>query len=105
MPIDSKIKETVIALMALGIPASASCEGHLDHGYGASWIEIMAPNKPEEKFIGEKEIYQKVAQKYGISIKDVKRYRYPEAYKEAIKEMSKNEETLEYKKWREKIRN
>src|SRR5689334_14553390 len=40
MRIDSGILETVIALNVLGIETSASCEGHLDHGVGAPWIDI-----------------------------------------------------------------
>jgi len=40
-PIDFKIKETVIALMVLGMPTSTSCEGHVFEGdYSAPWIEI-----------------------------------------------------------------
>jgi hypothetical protein len=38
--IDTGILETVIALNALGIETAASCEGHLDHGTGAPWIDI-----------------------------------------------------------------
>ena len=45
-PIDPKIKETVIALNALGIPTIASCEGHLDHGLSHPWIDIDI-NTPE----------------------------------------------------------
>jgi hypothetical protein len=105
MPIDSKIKETVIALMALGIPSSASCEGHVfEGGCSAPWIEIQAPNEPKERFIGEKEFYQKIAKKYGVSFEDVKRGRHDEAYEEALKKSSKNKETPEYKKWREENR-
>lgn len=103
MPIDSNIKETVVGLMALEFPTSASCEGHLEpeHGLGAPWVEISAPNEPEERFVGEKEIYQKIAEKYGISLEDVKRARHYQAYEEAVRETSKNEETPEYKKWRQ----
>ena len=38
--IDEKIKEAVIALSILGLPTSASCEGHADWGISAPWIEI-----------------------------------------------------------------
>lgn len=40
--IDPKIKETVIALNALGISTTASCEGHLDHGCPYPWVDIDA---------------------------------------------------------------
>jgi hypothetical protein len=33
--VDAEIAEAVVALNALGILTSASCEGHLDHGTGA----------------------------------------------------------------------
>ena len=39
-PIDPKIKDAVIALNAIGINTSASCEGHLDHGYPYPWVEF-----------------------------------------------------------------
>src|SRR3989344_656565 len=38
--IDEKIKEAVIALSILGLPTSASCEGHADWGISAPWLEI-----------------------------------------------------------------
>lgn len=103
MPIDPNIKETVVALMALEFPTTASCEGHLEpgSGLGAPWVEIAAPNEPEERFVGEKEIYQKIAEKYGIPVDDVKRAKHFEAYTEAIKMASQNDETPEYKKWRQ----
>lgn len=47
MPIDEGIRETVIALNALGIHTIASCEGHLDRGIAAPWVDIAAPNVRE----------------------------------------------------------
>ena len=38
--IETGIKESVIALWALGFKTSASCQGHLDHGRLAPWIDI-----------------------------------------------------------------
>jgi hypothetical protein len=38
--IDTGIKETVIALKALGLETQGSCEGHLDHGTKAPWVDI-----------------------------------------------------------------
>ena len=46
--IDPGILETVIALNALGIETSASCEGHLDHGTGAPWIDIEVLSASEQ---------------------------------------------------------
>lgn len=48
MGIDAGILGTVIALNALGIETSASCEGHLDHGVGAPWIDIEVISAYEE---------------------------------------------------------
>ena len=42
MPIDKGIFETVVALNALGISTSMSCEGHLGHGRAAPWIRFHA---------------------------------------------------------------
>lgn len=39
-PIDKNIKETVIVLHVLGINTTSSCEGHLDHGTYAPYIDI-----------------------------------------------------------------
>lgn len=42
MPIDPGIFEAVVALNALGIHTTQSCEGHLDRGTFAPWIEFEA---------------------------------------------------------------
>lgn len=41
-PIDAGIRETVIALNVLGIITRQSCEGHLDHGTGAPWVDVIS---------------------------------------------------------------
>jgi len=41
--IDPGIFEMVVALNVLGIHTAASCEGHLDHGIAAPWIDIENP--------------------------------------------------------------
>ena len=51
--IDAGILETVIALNALGIETSASCEGHLDHGTGAPWIDIEVLSAREQSMGAE----------------------------------------------------
>ena len=38
--IDKKILDLVIALAANSINTKASCEGHLDHGIAAPWVDI-----------------------------------------------------------------
>lgn len=47
MPIDEGIKDTVIFLNAFGINTVASCEGHLDRGTGASYIDIESKEVSE----------------------------------------------------------
>ena len=42
LPVDKGIKETVIVLNALGISTRASCEGHLDSGTCAPWVDIAS---------------------------------------------------------------
>jgi hypothetical protein len=42
LSIDEGIKETVIVLNALGISTRASCEGHLDSGTCAPWVDIAS---------------------------------------------------------------
>lgn len=42
MPVDQGIFETVVALNALDISTSMSCEGHLDHGRAAPWFRFHA---------------------------------------------------------------
>ncbi|GCE22985.1 hypothetical protein [Dictyobacter kobayashii] len=43
-PIDPGIMEAVIALNALGVETNASCEGHLDRGHAAPWVDFHAVN-------------------------------------------------------------
>jgi hypothetical protein len=39
-PIDPGIFETVVALTVVGFHTTMSCEGHLDHGIAAPWVDI-----------------------------------------------------------------
>jgi len=100
MPIDKEIKEAVIMFNVVGLYTSGSCEGHLDHGLPAPWIHIEAPNEPKERYVKEKEIYRKVARKYNLKVEEVRRGYNIEAFEEAGREIVKNEETKEYKRWK-----
>jgi hypothetical protein len=100
MPVDEGIKEAVIIFNAVGLYTSASCEGHLDHGLPAPWIDVEAPNEPKERYVGENEIYRKVARKYNLKIEELRRGYNMDAWWEAIKEAEKSGETKEYKIWR-----
>ena len=83
-----------------GKSSNQSCEGHDNSGLGAPWVSIEASGEPEERQIGEKEGYQDVAERYGITFEDVKRANNEAAWVEAIELSSKNEETSEYQDWK-----
>ncbi len=99
MGIDDTIKETVALCNIMNIPTSASCEGHLNHGYIVPWIEVTALNEPKWRFQKEEEIYKKVADKYKITIDDVVHAENEEAYTEASGLSVEQEETKEYQLW------
>ena len=42
-PMDQGIIEAVVALNLLGVTTTGSCEGHLDHGLAAPWIDFHTP--------------------------------------------------------------
>jgi hypothetical protein len=45
-PVDAGIKSLVTALNASGFPTTASCEGHLDWGIPAPWVDVQpAPTR------------------------------------------------------------
>lgn len=101
-PIDPGIKDAVVSFNLLGLPTHQSCEGHIEEGIPAPWIQIEALNRPEEQFVNEKKIYKKIAEKYNIPAEDVERGINHDAWVEAAKEVSKNDETEEYKEWYKK---
>ncbi len=39
-PVDSRIKETQVAVQVMGFPVDALSEGHLDHGLPYPWLHI-----------------------------------------------------------------
>ena len=98
---DKGVEETVIALQLLGINVEQSCDGHGEDKHGAStpWIEISAPNQPEERLVGEKKIFEQVAKKYGLTVEEITSGDHEEAEKEVHKHLSQQEETDEFKDW------
>lgn len=102
--VDEGIKETVVILNAIGLPTSGSCEGHTDYGVPVPWVDIEAPNAPEERFIGQNAAFARVARKYNITIDEAKSGRLVKVYEEAMKECCGNGETKEHKKWRRENR-
>lgn len=63
LEIDPGIKESVIALWALGFKTSASCQGHLDRGESAPWIGIgeSRPKRSLEKGSIKEQILLQIA--------------------------------------------
>jgi hypothetical protein len=98
--VDEGIKEDLVAFNIMNLPTMASCEGHADHGRGAPWVEISAPNQPEERFVGERAIFEKVAAKYNVPVEQLMRDDNKEARSEALTAACQNEETPAYRKWR-----
>lgn len=41
--IDDGIRDLIIALNAVGVQTLASCEGHLEHGLAAPWVDVGTP--------------------------------------------------------------
>ena len=103
MGVDEGIKETVAVFNSMELSTSASCEGHLGgeskHGYLVPWVDFEAPNQPKWRFENEEEIYEQVAQKYTVSVEEVFRGRHEQAWAEASRLISQQEETVEYKEW------
>jgi hypothetical protein len=59
--IDPGIFETVVILNLLGIPTTQSCEGHLEHGTGAPWVDIEDTSaSAQSKEVGQ--LFSKAAQ-------------------------------------------
>ncbi|MEA3453138.1 MAG: hypothetical protein U9Q96_02260 [Patescibacteria group bacterium] len=102
-PIDEKIKEVIIALQLLDINTEGSCEGHdKKEGAAAPWVDVVASGQPKNRFIGQEEVFQRVAEKYNVLAEDLRENKdYEEWLNEAINEASDNGETEEYKEWRE----
>jgi len=53
MPIDEKIKDTIIVLNLLGLKTQQSCEGHLDHGRLYPWISFEIEDAELELLINQ----------------------------------------------------
>ena len=65
---EPEMLEPVVALNAVGLSTTNSCEGHKDHGRIVPWITIGPPNMPKEKYVGQKNFEQEIYRKNGISL-------------------------------------
>lgn len=100
--IDENIKETVVALNVYDINTSGSCEGHIDWGTGAPWVEISASDEPEEIYVNEKTALERVARENNVTVDDLKKEDgYEKLYREAMEECAKNGEMKEIITWQE----
>ncbi len=103
--IDEGVKETVTAFNVNEIPTTQSCEGHEEVEGGHRpwpWVEVGAPDEPEERFVGETEAFTKTAQEKGVPLDELKKGHPEEIYWELRKKISQNPLTLEYQTWEEK---
>lgn len=102
--VDDGIRETVIALNVSGLPTSSSCEGHIGRGFLLPWVQVSAPDEPEERFEGESDLARNIAEEYDITEEDVRRAHNEDAWKEWRLTIAKGdaEETAAYKEWRKK---
>lgn len=103
--IDEGVKETVVALNMLGFNTTGSCEGHFDRLYLTPYIDFAAPDRPETTFIGETEVFQRVADKYHIPLEEFRRGQDQEGWWEAFSEAGKNGLTPEFARFTEETQN
>lgn len=66
-PVDEGILETVVVLNLLDIRTTASCEGHLDHGTYAPWVDIGAEETRDERK-EEKEAFEEARKQHELKI-------------------------------------
>jgi len=119
--VDPGIQDAIAYLNALGFNTNESCEGHIDHGSLATRVGVEALGKPTWRFVGQKEIFEKVALEHGVTLTEVSEHAkpkygipeedmvYPENWEElyAVENegwalTSREEETEEFKQWRSK---
>jgi hypothetical protein len=100
--IDEGIKETIVAFNVSGISTSASCEGHYE-GKGDHrpwpWVAVAAPDEPEERFVGEMQVFQNASMAHGVSLEELRRGHPEELYWEVQKQVSRGLVTPEYQEW------
>jgi hypothetical protein len=75
--IEPKIKDTIAYLNALGFNTYESCEGHVDHGDLSTYIGMKELEQPTWRFVGEKEAFEKSAEKYGVTVSEILEYGRP----------------------------
>lgn len=68
-PIDNGIREIVVALNTLGFTTTQSCEGHLNHGIAAPWVDISVKDiKKIEHLVHQSQLlFQRALQHKGTT--------------------------------------
>ncbi len=79
--LDEGIVDTVAALQLNGFQTSASCEGHVDWGCGAPWVDVQAAHEPPglfpefpnaihiiSRYNGQRQVFEEVARENGLSV-------------------------------------
>ncbi|GMU52245.1 MAG: hypothetical protein AMXMBFR33_13910 [Candidatus Xenobia bacterium] len=113
--LDEGIVDTVAALQLNGFNTRQSCEGHVDTGCGAPWVDIQAVEPPNvfsdlpnalhkmAQFHGQRETYEKVARENGLSLAQlVDRSSYDEHEELLIEASGRSRaggETPEFQAW------
>lgn len=98
--VDERVKEAVTACKVLGLNTGQSCQGHTDHGIGAPWIRFEAPNEPKYRYVGEQDMWIRIAKKYRLSSEKARRGYNMQAWQEGVRQISDNKETLQYGRWK-----
>lgn len=100
--VDENIKETVTAFNVFEINTSGSCEGHIDQGCGVPWVEVAAYNEPDEYYVNEKSIIERIALENNISVDGLrKEEKYEAIFQQAKNEFEKNGKTEKAIAWQE----
>lgn len=100
--LDPGIKETVVGFNLNGISTAQSCEGHADRAGGQRswpWVRVSAPGEPEERFVGEQELFGEAARVHGVPLEQLKKGIPEDVYWEVRRKVVENDETSEYKDW------
>lgn len=101
-PIDEGIVDSIVYLKALDIPTTQSCEGHPEGGRPWPWIRIGVENEPRERYVGQLEVYQRIAAENGVEPEAVERALEMELWEQAERELATHPETEAYIEWTHK---
>lgn len=107
LPIDGAILDTVTAVNLIGIPTASSCGGHREkeigeRGVRLPYVRIEAPEKPEERTMGDLALMSKVAKRYGTTVDNIKQELHgpaAEEYWRVVRSLPPRDFTPEFRVW------